>query len=249
MRIEVNQSNAEPWGRLSVEDTKLAASRLSGDGFRSWVLLALNQDGFVWCGDLEPRAFQELLDHNYLIQLQEGNYLFRPDGDAGGIDTPAEWDKIAELYGSSGQQDLNYVRTKLESVCLDDRIEDILSYWAEKYRTLQELDHHKARSHFKFDFAVLLVWWLWDNFRFQPGDELEVGPDAKLLRFHDTAFKDKTQRESRNRQMTVAHIQDSNCKYWNTAFAEKKFEISLESVGKILKQRKGVKYCENNSRN
>lgn len=149
MKIEVNQSNAEPWGRISVAEAKLAAERLSGDSFKVWVLLTLNQDGYVWRGDLERRTFQELSDYGYLIPLQGGNYLFRPDGELEDCDIPVGWEKIVSLYGSSSQQDLNYVRDKLKSACLDDRIEDILSYWAEKYRILQGLDHSKARNRLK----------------------------------------------------------------------------------------------------
>lgn len=239
MKIEVNQSNTEPWGRLSVEETKLAAERLSGDSFKTWVLLTLNQDGYVWCGDLEPRTFQELADYSYLIPLQGGNYLFRPNGEAGDIDTPAEWGRIAELYNSSSQQDLNYVRDKLKSACLDDRMEDILSYWAEKYHALQELDHSKARNRLKYGLSVVLVWWLWDNFRFQIGDVLEFGKDAKSLRYHDSMFKANIQEGAHKRGLSALPMcEESVVAHWNKNFAAKKFEMPLESVGKILKLRK-----------
>lgn len=238
MKIEVNQNSPETWGKLGVGETKLAAERLSGDGFKAWVLLSLNQDGYVWCGDLEPRTFRELADYSYLIPFQDGNYLFRPDGEAGDTDTPVGWDKIVELYGSSSQQGLNYVRDKLNVACLDDRIENILSYWAEKHRFLQEIDHSKTRNCLKFDFAVVLVWWLWDNFRFQLGDVLEFGQDAKLLRYHDSMLKFNIQDGAHKRKLTAVTMStEETVAYWNKNFSAKKFEIPLESVAKMLKNR------------
>lgn len=157
MKIEVNQTSPTIWGKLGIEEARTASKRLSGDAFKAWVLLALNQDGFVWRGDLEPRTFHELSNYGYLTTLGEGSYLFQPDGEPEDVDAPTEWLRIADLYGSSGQQDLSYVRDKLRSAHLDDRMEDIIVYWAEKYKALQEIDHTKARNHLRFDFSVLLV--------------------------------------------------------------------------------------------
>lgn len=237
LKIEINQTSPATWGRLGIKETKLAAERLSGESFKSWVLLALNQDGYAWSGDMERRTFQELSNYGYPTPLQGGNYLFRPDGEPEDCDIPAGWEKIVSLYGSCGQQDLSWVQNKLQSVCLDDRIEDIIAYWSEKYHSLQELDHSKARNHHKFDFAVLLVWWLWDNFRFQSGDVLEIGEGARLLRFHDNAFKSKIQTGVRDRKITKIHMTDAAANIWNTAFSAKKVEIPLDIVGNILRLR------------
>lgn len=237
LKIEINQTSPATWGRLGIEETKIAAERLSGDSFKSWVLLALNQDGYAWSGDMERRTFQELSDYGYLIPLQGGNYLFRPDGEPEDCDIPVGWEKIVSLYGSCGQQDLSWVRNKLQSAYLDGRIEDILAYWSEKYHALQELDHHKARNYLKFDFAVLLVWWLWDNFRFLEDDVLEVGEGAKLLRFHDSAFKSKIQIGVCERKITKIHMTEAAANIWNAAFSAKKVEIPLDIVGNILKSR------------
>lgn len=87
MKIEVNQTFPETWGKLGVEEAKLAAERLSGEAFKSWVLLSLNQDGYIWCGDLEYRTRRELSDYGYLLPLDNGNFLFRPDGEPGDSDT------------------------------------------------------------------------------------------------------------------------------------------------------------------
>jgi len=237
VKVKVNQTSPTLWGKLGIVETRVAAERLSGDAFKAWILLALNQDGYVWCGDLEPRTFQELADYGYLLPLEGGNYVFLPDGETEGYDIPAEWGKIAGLYGSSGQKDLSYVRDKLKTACLGDRLGDILSYWGEKYEAIQEIDHSKVRNRLKFDLSIVLTWWLWSDFRFEVGDRLEVGQGAKRLRFHDTAFQEKTQRESNNRGMAVAYIQEKNVDYWNNAFSAQKFEIPLDVVGNILKSR------------
>lgn len=238
MKIEVNQTFPETWGKLGVEEAKLAAERLSGEAFKSWVLLSLNQDGYIWCGDLEYRTRRELSDYGYLLPLDNGNFLFRPDGEPGDSDTPAEWEKIAGLYGSNSRQDWSYVRDKLKSAYLDDRMEDILTYWAEKYRSLQDLDHSKTRNRLKYDFSVVLVWWLWGNFRFQLGDVLEFGRDAKLLRYHDATFKANIQDGAHKRGLTsLVMNEEKTVAYWNENFAAEKFEIPLESVAKILKSR------------
>lgn len=237
MKIEVNQTSPQLWGKLGVEEARTASERLSGDAFKAWVLLALNQDGYVWQGDLEPRTFHELSDYGYLTTLGDGNYLFQPNGEPEDVDVPSEWVRIADLYGSSGRQDLRYIQGKLRSACLDDRMGDILTYWAEKYGALQEIDHSRARSRLRFDFSVILVWWLWDHFRFQPGDVLEVGEGAKLLRFHDATFKVRVQATITGKKSPEFHITNEAVNTWNTAFADKKFEIPLECVGKILKNR------------
>jgi len=238
MKIEVNQNHPELWGKLGVQEARTAVEKLSGDSFKQWVLLALNQDGYIWSGDLEPRTFHELTDYGYLLPLDNGNFLFLPDGEAGGYDIPAEWGKITGLYGSTGQQDLFYIRNRLKAVCLDDRLEDILTYWAEKYSALQKIDHSKARNNLKYDFSVAVTWWLWDNFRFQSGDVLEVGEGAKRLWFHDDAFKSKIQTGVRDRKITQIIMTEAAANYWNTAFAARKVEIPLDIVGKILKARK-----------
>lgn len=166
-------------------------------------MLSLNQDGYVWCGDLDSRTFRELADYSYLIPLDDGNYLFRPDGESGDSSIPAEWNKIAGLCGSSGQQDLNYVRDKLKSAYLDGRMKDILVYWEEKYHSLQEIDHSKVKNRLKYDFSVVLVWWLWGNSRFEVGDVLEFGQDAKLLQYHDAMFKASIQDGAHKRGITA----------------------------------------------
>lgn len=240
MQIEINQNSPQLWGKLGVTETRTAAGLLSGDGFKAWTLLALNQDGYIWRGDLEPGIVRELADHGYLVLLGNEAYLFQPDGEQEDVDTLDEWSKIADLYGSSGQQDLSYVRDKLKSACLDDRLKDIIVYWAEKYKALQEIDHTKARNLLRFDFSVLLVWWLWDNFRFQPGDVLEVGEDAKLLRFHDISFIDMIQSGVRKRRITRIVMDEAAVKIWNNALFAKKFEIPLEYVGKIIRERKNI---------
>lgn len=241
MKIEINQTSPTLWGKLGVEETRIAAERLSGDGFKAWVLLALNQDGYIWKEDLERRTFHELSDCGYLTAFGDGSYLFRPDGEPEDFEMPAEWGKIAALYSSSGQQDFRCVRDKLQSACLDDRMQDILAYWAKKYRSLQELDHSKARNHLKYDFAVMLVWWLWDNFRFRLDDVLEVGDEAKRLRFHDGAFKSKIQIGVCERKITKIHMNEAAANFWNTEFAARKFEIPLECVAEILKNRNSPK--------
>lgn len=239
MKIEVNQTSPTIWGKLGVEETKLAAERLSGGAFKAWVLLALNQDSYTWIGDLESRTLHELADYGYLIPFDDGNYLFRPDGEVEDSDTPAEWGKIAELYGSSSRQDFEWVRSKLTAAYLDDRMQDILTYWAEKYHSLQEIDHSKTRNHLKFDFAIVLVWWLWGNFRFQVGDVLEFGQDAKLLRYHDAMFKANIQDGAHKRGLTALTMNEEKVvAYWNKNFAAEKFEIPLESIAKILKNRR-----------
>ena len=240
MKIEINQTSLRLWEKLGIEDTRTAAERLSGDSFKAWVLLSLNQDGYIWQGDLEPHTFHELSDYGYLTAFDDGSYLFQPDGEPEDFDIPAEWLKIADLYGSSSQQRLSYIRDKLQSACLDYRMEDILIYWVAKYRQLQEIDHSKARNHLKYDFSVLLVWWLWDNFRFQPGDVLEVGEGAKLLRFHDTAFKDKIQNGVRKRKITRINMDEAAANTRNNALAAKKFEIPVECAAKILKSRNSL---------
>ena len=107
MKIEINQNHPALWGKLGVEETHTAAERLSVGSFKAWVLLALNHDGYVWCGDLEPHTLQELMDYGYLLPFDDGNYLFRPDGETEDSDIPAEWGKIAKLYDSSSRQELD----------------------------------------------------------------------------------------------------------------------------------------------
>ena len=86
----------------------------------------------------------------------------------------------------------------------------------------------------KYDLSVILVWWLWDNFHFEPGDVLEVGKGAKLLRFHDEAFKIRIQNSAHNREITKICMDEKATGIRNAALAAKKFEIPLENIAKIL---------------
>ncbi len=238
MKIEVNQTSPILWGKLGIQETRAAAEKLSGVGFKTWVMLSLNQDGYVWSGDLEPHTIQELVDYGYLYPLNDGDYVFLPDGDAGEYDIPAEWGKIAGLYRSNKQQDLYYIKGKLDAVGLADKIGSILVYWIEKYDALQWIDHSKARNHLRFDFSVLLIWWMWDNFTFEVGDVLEFGEDAHTLRFHDDECKSFIVSGVQKRKITKLEMQPDILPYWNRIFAERKFEMPLNVVGKILKSRR-----------
>lgn len=122
MKIEVNQTSPQLWGKLGIAEARTASERLSGDAFKAWVMLALNQDSYIWQGDLEHRTVYELSDRGYLTPVGDVNYLFQPDGEPEDVNVPVEWSRIADLYGSSDQQDLSYVRDKLKSACLDDRM-------------------------------------------------------------------------------------------------------------------------------
>lgn len=239
MKIEVNQPESSgPWGRLTVADTRLAADRLSGGSFKIWVQLALNQDGFVWSGNLEPRTVRELESHSYLTPLSTGGYLFRPDGEPGDMDARAEWEEVVKLYGSGNRQAYVSIRAKLAAAHLEDQLQDILAYWVRKYPDLRKIDHSKAKNVLTYDFSILMTWWLWDNFRFQAGDILEVGEGAKLLRFHDGRLKCTIQAGVTKRKITEIHMDESTANYWDGVLAERKVEIPLECVAKILESRR-----------
>ena len=241
MQIEVSyETVGQPWGRISIKDATAAADCLSGAAFKVWTLLALNQHGYRWTGDLEPHIIRELGDYGYLIPLDDDSMIFDPSGDGERVSVPVQWQAIADLYGA-GASDYNAVLDKLESLCLIDEAESILTYWLEVYADVQRsVDHSKAKNPLRFDLSVVLAWWCREHFTLEVGDVIEVGRQGEKLIFHDDECKVKVMGAIEEHKVDRFTIYENNLAFWQKAIRAGKIELRLSEVGKILLHRDKV---------
>jgi len=245
VKIEINHTLTlkEPWGRLSIEDAAAASSVLSGAAFKKWVELALNQDAYIWTGELDRSVKDQLITHNYLFSLDNGDYVFESGGNAAEMDVSESWKQIVELYGSgNSKRDYRYVYDKLGTMALENKTDEVLTYWANKYTDLQGIDHSKIKNRLKYDLSIILVWWVRDFFRFRAGDVLQVGTDGNRLRYHDDALKAKIANGVRQRGVNCIHMTNAAAETWNKWLSAGLFEFrQLQDVGDILRSREDQK--------
>lgn len=227
----------EPWGRLSVDDARAAADRLSDYAFKVWVLLALNQGGYVWEGDLDTRTIDTLFEHGYLVELNDDAMIFDASGDARELAPPPAWEEIAYLYGRETLQDYLYVRDKLKEDKLSKYEVDILLFWLDQYEALVHLDRTKIQNPIKYDLAVVLRWYVREKFSFEEGDSLDVGENARNLRFNDLQLRGRIQRAVVKNGSPEIKMYESNAKNWTCWLRNGDVEVPPKMIGTILEKR------------
>ena len=228
-----------PYGAVSIADLTAAADHLTDSGFKAWVLLALNRDGYRWQGELSHSVASELERWGYLVPLDDGGNVFCPSGDAEGEAPgyPAAWTEISKLYGVL-ENEYSRVANKLEGCHLLDKADSILAYWVECHNDLQlSVDHSKAKNPLLFDLSVVLVWWIRSNFTFKVGDQITTGMDGRRLRYHDPAFQRKVRAALIGRMLDCVPISEKNVDFWTQSLRNGKFELSPAAVGEIIRSR------------
>lgn len=238
MKIAIKQSPREPWGRLSIEDTRNASRILSGDAFKVWVDLSLNQDGYTYQWNLCSDIVQELTDNGYMAITGKDSFVFNAGGNTEAIKVPPAWIKITELYGTGDVNDYQYVTNRLASLTLADRANEILEYWIRSYSNLKKSGHVSVKNVLRYDFAIMLAWWIKENFRFRIGDVIYAGPKGSQLRFHSDIAKNEIQRSIMEHGSNTFTIHKKNISYWNDRVRKGLIEFRPESIGDILQKRK-----------
>lgn len=238
MKIKIKQSKREPWGRLSIEDTRTASRTLSGDAFKVWVELALNQNGYIYQGVVDSGLTQELVDAGYLSAAGANSFLFDVGGNMQEASVPESWLRIAELYRVSGADDYQYVLGKLVSTTLEDRTDDILRYWAASFEKLNQNSRSNVKNTLRYDFAIVLAWWMKENFRFEIGDIIVAGAQGKNLRFHNEVAKDRICKCIAEQGSDMFVIHERNKPFWDDKVSRGLIELSLDAIGEILRARK-----------
>lgn len=238
MKIKINQSLREPWGRLNIDDTRTASKTLSGDAFKVWVELALNQNGYIYQDMIDCDILQELVTSGYISSTGADSFLFDAGGGAKDVTIPESWLRVAEMYGVNGIADYQYILNKLNSVSLDDKFDDILAYWAASFKKLSQNDRNNIKNPLRYDFSIVLVWWTRDYFRFKIGDVIIAGYSGERLKYHNDQTKNEVCRS------LVAHhtdrfvIHENNKPYWDNSISKGLIELKLEDIGEILRERK-----------
>lgn len=225
---------------MKTRDLKAAADHLTDSGFKAWTLLALNQNGYRWNGELSHSVASELERWGYLVPLDDGNNVFCPSGDVEGEAPgyPAAWTAIAELYGVP-ESEYSRIANRLKDYHLLEKVDSILSYWAGAYDDLQtSVDHSKSQIPLMFDLSVVLVWWIRDHFSFKVGDVIATGKDGGKLHFHDVECKDKILRALKESNTDRFTVTEKTLPFWAGALRNGGFELSPAAVGDILRFRR-----------
>lgn len=104
--VEIHkQADYSRWGRLSVLATQKAAEKLSGDAFKLWTLLAINQHEYSYRLDITPElsgAVDELEDAGYLVFRAE-SIIFFEDAVVEECMLPMQWLSIYDSYSLTGK--------------------------------------------------------------------------------------------------------------------------------------------------
>ena len=238
MKIEIKQSLRSPWGRLNIEDTKIASKTLSGDAFKIWVELALNQDGYIYHGAVGRDLLQELETSGYVTPTGTDSFLFDAGGGAKEVNIPESWLKVAEFYGAGDIADYQYVLNKLTSIALEDSSDDIFEYWVASFKKLIKNDHENVKNVLRYDFSIVLIWWLQDHFHFEIGDVIIAGHKGDRLRYHSDTTKNEVCKALVEYHTDRFVIHENNKLYWNGKLGRGLIELKLEDVGEILRKRK-----------
>lgn len=230
------------WGKLSVQAVNEAAELLSAEAFRLWVKMAMNQDGYVYhLGDACPaEIIDELVDGGYLHPGNGDRMLFTDGMGAKDGLRPDAWWGVVDSYSGVAAESAEYmhIRHRLETTGILDEMESVLWYWQSRLKELaarREQSSRTINNPIRYDFSVVLVWYLWDHFFFVEGDRLPLDG----LRYHDDAVQQKVLRARSARKANVVKMQVANLPYWNDVFSKRKVEVPTEVIGDILRQRQG----------
>lgn len=222
-----------------------AMSRLSGEAFKLWVRLALNQDSYVSTLDSGKfdRELSELLDVGYIIATDSAMLLFVEDGDYDDAqeNRPLQWGEVYSLYNMTmrnSEQDLEYVKERLTATGLEDEVDSVLAYWKSNYNDLVSSRPAKAKNALRYDFAKVLIWYLWDHFTFEIGDVVIVGKDGRRIRCHSDTIKSRIVDGAKTRNIETVTMQEHNIEFWRDAFAKRQIELNTNDIGDIIRVRK-----------
>lgn len=228
------------WGKLSVQAVNEAVEVLSAEAFKLWVKMAMNQDGYVYhLGDTCPsEIIEELMDGGYLHPGSGDRMLFT-DGmsENDNLRFDAWWSVVDAYSGVAAESvEYKYIKHRLEIAGIQDEIESVLWYWQSR---LQELSARREQSGrtihnpIRYDFSVVLVWYLWEHFFFVEGDRLPLDG----LRYHDDMVQRRVLGARAERKTNIVKMQTANLPYWNDIFSKRKVEVPVEVIGNILRQR------------
>lgn len=249
VKVEIRKARSDNlWGKLDIKAT-MAAMGLSGEAFKLWVRLALNQDGFISTIDRGQfnSELSELLDAGYLIASDSAMLLFIEEGGCDNVqeNQPLQWDEVYSLYNKTvrnTEQDLEYVTERLTIASIEDELDSVLTYWVSKYPDLASSRPAKAKNALRYDFAKVLVWYLWEHFTFELGDVVVVGKEGRRIRCHNDAVKARIVDGAKARSIESVTMQERNIQFWQDAFAKRQIELSLSDIGDIIRARKDLKH-------
>ena len=183
------------------------------------------------------------MDAGYLIAPDGAMLLFVEDGDCDNVqeNQPLQWGEVYSLYNKTmrnSEQDLEYVTERLTIAGIEDERDSVLTYWASKYPDLASSRPAKAKNALRYDFAKVLVWYLWDHFTFELGDVVVVGKEGRRIRCHNDTVKARIADGAKSRSIESVTMQECNIQFWMDAFAKRQIELSLSDLGDIIRARK-----------
>lgn len=232
------------WGKLDIACTELAMQQLSGKAFKLWARLCLNQNGQVRKLDADryPEEFKELFAFGYLRRGAACDLLFTDDPtaseDAQLINQA--WYDICTLYGKAPVDcngDFSFVTRRLKEASLTTQTESVFIYWKAYFKELSESRSPSIQYPVRYDFATVLLWYLWDHFLFEPGDVLFVGKGGQNLHYNDAAVKAEIKALLRLNKAEHLVISKRTLEFWNKNFSARKIGVPPESIGEILRKR------------
>ena len=217
---------------------------LSGDAFKLWVRLCLNQNGQIRKLDADryPGEFDELFRFGYLRSGSSCDTIFTDDatepGEAERINLA--WYDICTLYGKrlmdcSG--DFAFVNRRLKEACLTDQAESILLYWKVQFDELSAVRDPDNQYPIRYDFTIVLSWYLSDHFLFEPGDVLFVGREGQSLHYSHPAVKAKVKGMLCSNHSEYLTISGQNVHFWIERYSARKIGIPPETIGGVLRAR------------
>ena len=239
-----NDKTTKAFGMVKRGLMNKALEQLTSVGFRLWIILSINSDGFKYTIDHDymDSAIDELERTCYLLHNADGTYTFFEDN---GMNPEFErlfepWPSVYTKYEVSSKTDegtcSGYLRKKLNEAGMPYKHNDFLKYWRSKYTEL--IKHRKIKKldiddPFCYDLGVALSWYLWDNFDFSVGDNIPVVSvksfDDEMTRIIN-AYKNKGE--------ASIPVTEKSIEYLQNAWRSKKLHLPANIIGQIIDERK-----------
>jgi len=191
-------------------------------------MLCLNQDGFLFKGDIPSNILDELRVKGY---INDGKFYELPINNNIDIEP---WKSILSLYHiQDAVPEVTYINDLIQQLDLKESADKIIFYWQENYQQLDMTRPDAVKRPLRYDLSIVLSSVLKEVFSFRIGDRLSI----KGLIYKDDTIKYKIIQATATNEVTAIPINQGNINFWNSNYKQGKFTIKLNDIKDIVKQR------------
>lgn len=209
---------------MNVEAVNIAMKNLSNEAFKLYIILNLNQDNYIYKGNINIDTLDELKLNGYI----KDDVFYELSVNTTVIDE--RWSKILSLYDGSTTANILYIQDKIEKVNLTDQTEQIIKSWIENYTHIQEKRNTKVKYPIRYDILFFLSRALTPIFEFKTGD---IVLEKNIVCSDGNLYYELI----KNKIADKITITEYDVNFWNKNYKEGKFTLKYNSFVDILESR------------